>query len=154
LGGAVIVMRRVETDERYVGEVLLKLFQGERFQKKEYQERTVNVVMDGIKQLGITQDERLYICSGYIFSDARELLGSIGYTVVKKKIVGATQEFAEKEFVKSLTRLGVGDEATVTSMRSFDSFLEWALEDLDERERFVKTGWSSWPKLREGVRPE
>lgn len=148
------MMRRVETDERYVGEVLLDFFQDKRFQKKEYLERTVNVVMDGIKQLGIAQDERLYICSGYIFSDARELLGSIGYTVVKKKIVGATQEFAEKEFVKSLTCLGVGDEATVASMRSFNSFLEWVLENLDERERFVKTGWSSWPKLREGVRPE
>ena len=145
------MMRRVETDERYVGEVSLELFQKGRFKNKEYLERTVEVIMDGIKQLEITQDECLHICSGYILSDARELLDSIGYTVVNKKIVGATQEFAEKEFVKSLTRLGVGDETPIASMRSFDSFLKWVLEDLKERERFVKTGWSSWPRLREGV---
>jgi hypothetical protein len=148
------VMRRIETDERYVGEVPLELFQEGRFQNKEYLERTVEVIIDGIKQLGITQEERIHICSGYILSDARELLYSMGYTVVNKKIVGVTQEFAEKEFVKSLTRLGVGDEANVASMRNFDSFLEWALENLEERERFTKTGWSSWPRLREGVRPE
>jgi hypothetical protein len=152
LGGAVIVMRRVETDERYMGEVPLELFQNGKFKNKEYLLMTVILIIDGIKLLGITQDERLHFCSSYILSDAKELLDSMGYTIVYKKIVGATQEFAEKEFVKSLTRLGVGDEDTVASMRSFNCFLEWIMEDLGGRERFVKTGWPSWPRLRDGVR--
>ena len=146
------MMRRVETDERYIGEVPLELFQNEKFKNKEYLVMTVNLIIDGIKRLGITQDEQLHFCSGYILSDAKELLDSMGYTTVHKKIVGTTQDFAETEFVKSLTRLGVGDEATVASMRSFNSFLEWVMEDLEKRERFVKTGWSSWPRLRDGVK--
>ncbi len=61
---------------------------------------------------------------------------------------------AEREFLKSLARLGIGDMTTVASMRSFNSFLAWVHEDLEERERFVKTGWTSWPRLREGSAPE
>jgi hypothetical protein len=89
-------------------------------------------------------------CSGYIFSRAREALIEEGYTVEAVKIVGTTQELAEREFLKSLVRLGIGDMTTVASMRSFNSFLAWVHEDLVERERFVKTGWTSWPRLREG----
>jgi hypothetical protein len=77
-----------------------------------------------------------------------------GYTLEGVKIVGPTQELAEREFLKSLVRLGIGDMTTVASMRSFNSFLAWVHEDLEGRERFVKTGWTSWPRLREGSAPE
>ncbi len=70
--------------------------------------------------------------------------------MVERRITGATQELAEEEFLKSLSRLGVGDPEEVAEMRSFDAFLDWVLEDLEERERFVKTGWKAWPRLRRG----
>jgi len=49
--------------------------------------------------------------------------------------------------------MGVGDEASIAGMRSFNAFLEWVLEDLDGRERYVKTGWPAWPRLRGEGRP-
>ncbi len=64
-----------------------------------------------------------------------------------------TQELAEEEYIRSLVRLGVGDKDEVADMRSFNSFLIWVHEDLEGRERFVKTGWSAWPRLRREGRP-
>jgi hypothetical protein len=44
----------------------------------------------------------------------------------------------------------VGTQRKVVSMRSFNGFLGWVMEDLAARERYVKTGWSSWNKYRGG----
>lgn len=143
-------MRRVETGEHLVGEISLEIFQGESFKEKLYLGRALEVVREGIWRLGVEKDEPIHICTGYILSEVRAALEREGYEILPSKIVGATQELAEAEFVRSLVQLGVGDEDFVAGMRSFDSFLEWVLDDLNSRERFVKTGWSSWPRLRGG----
>ena len=154
MGGAVVVMRRVETGESYSGEISLDLFQGGAFKTKSYLAQALKVVAKGMERLRVSQDEPIHICTGYIISKAREALIEEGYTVEGVKIVGPTQELAEREFFKSLVRLGIGDMTSVASMRSFNSFLAWVHEDLEGRESFVKTGWTSWPRLREGSATE
>jgi len=141
-------MRRVETGERHVGEVPLEMFQGSRFKEKDYLDRALEIVQDGIKALKVGKDEPLHICRGYVLSRAREVLEASGYNVVRSKIEGQTQELAESEFIDSLVRLGVGDREEVVGMRSFSEFLGWVYEDIDTRESFVKTGWRAWPRLR------
>jgi hypothetical protein len=141
-------MRRVETGERHVGEVPLEMFQGTRFKEKEYLDRALEIIRNGVKALKVGKDEPLHICRGYILSRAREVLEASGYNVVHAKIVGLTQELAESEFIGSLVRLGVGDRDEVAGMRSFNAFLNWVHEDLDAREPLVKTGWRAWPRLR------
>jgi hypothetical protein len=145
-------MRRVDTDERYAGEVPLDLFKGEDFRHQTYLDRTAELVLRGIDFLNVSKTEHLHICTGYILSKARIELESKGFQVTTKRITGETQRFAEMEFVRSLVRLGVGDEATISRMRSFNGLLRWVMEDLPGRERFVKTGWRSWRRLREGGR--
>ena len=147
------MMRRVETGETYVGEVPLALFQGEAFKSKKYLDEAVEIVLKGLKNLGISQDEPIHICSGYVLMAAREALKEGGFKVTQKRIAGITQELAEEEYIRSLVRLGVGDKDEVAEMRSFNSFLIWVHEDLEGRERFVKTGWSAWPRLRREGRP-
>ena len=144
------MMRRVETGESYSGEISLDLFQGGVFKTKAYLVRALKVVAEGMEKLRVSQGEPIHICTGYILSKAREALIEEGYTVESAKIVGPTQAMAEREFLKSLVRLGIGEMTTVASMRSFNTFLAWVHEDLETRERFVKTGWNSWPRLREG----
>lgn len=143
------MMRRVETGDAYSGEVPLKLFRDPAFKEKTYLDKAVRIALRGIQVLTIPLDEEIRICSGYVLSKVREALRERGFKVVQTKIEGATQNFAEKEFVKSLTRLGVGEEEAVVSMRSFNGFLTWVMEDLRIRERYVKTGWRSWARLRE-----
>jgi len=149
IGGVVIVMRRVETGESHVGEIPLELFRVPEFKYKEYLRAVTQIILEGIEDLGIEQGEPLHVCTGYVFSSAKETLMELGYKVKEVKITGATQELAEKTFVESLVRLGVGSHMEVADMRSFDGFLEWVHEDMEHRESFVKTGWRSWSKHRE-----
>ncbi len=149
IGGVVIVMRRVETGESHVGEIPLELFREPEFKYKEYLRYTTQILLEGIDELGVTPSEPLHICTGYIFSSAKETLMELGYRIKEVKITGATQELAEKTFVESLVRLGVGSHREIEGMRSFDGFLEWVHDDLEHRERFVKTGWKSWSRHRE-----
>ena len=142
-------MRRVESDEHYIGEIPLKKFQGVKYREKHYLSRAKKIVLKGIQHLTIQITEPIHICSGYILSDVRRFLNNKGYIVNLVKIVGATQELAELEYKKSLVRLGVGDLNEVTKMRSYNKFLNWVLEDLRTRERFVKTGWTSWIRIME-----
>ena len=142
------MMRRVETGEYHSGEVPLELFQGPVFKEQLYLEKALEIAHEGIERLQITKGEPLQVCSGYILSRIRDELQAEGYEIVPVKITGHTQDLAEREFKKSLVRLGIGDEETVSEMRSFDAFLGWAMEDLDGRERFVKTGWKAWPRLK------
>lgn len=149
IGGVVIVMRRVETGESHVGEIPLELFREPEFKYKEYLRYTTQILLEGIDELGVEQGEPLHICTGYVFSSAKETLMELGYRIKEVKITGSTQELAEKTFVESLVRLGVGGHSEIEGMRSFDGFLEWVHDDLEHRERFVKTGWKSWAKHRE-----
>ena len=144
-----MVMRRVETGEQHIGEVPLEMFQGSRFKDKDYLDRVLEIVQDGIEALKVGKEEPVHICRGYILSKAREVLEAAGYNIVHTKIVGRTQELAESEFIGSLVRLGVGEEDEIIKMRSFNAFLGWVHKDLEVREAFVKTGWKAWPRLRE-----
>ena len=148
IGGVVIVMRRVETDESHVGEVPLEMFQGNEFKYKMYLRATTMIILNGIDELNIRKSESLHICTGYIFTSAKETLREIGYNVVESRITGRTQELAEEEFLKSLKRLGLGSIDYLRKIRSFNGFLKWVKEDLPGRERYVKTGWKSWVKHR------
>jgi hypothetical protein len=150
VGGAVIVMRRVETNERYVGEVPVETFQGSVFKTKAYLLHVLRIVREGAEALSITKDEPVHVCTGYILSEVRKALANEGYKVVPSRIIGITQEFAEEEYTKHLSRLGVGTPDQARKLRGFDSFLAWVLRDVDKRERLVKTGWKAWPRLKAG----
>ena len=150
VGGAVIVMRRLGTNENYVGEVPVEAFQGQAFETKSYLNHVIRIVSEGFEALDILKNEPIHICTGYILSEVRKALAIEGYNVLPTRIVGVTQKFAEDEYVKHLSRLGVGTPDQVRRLRSFDSFLAWVLRDADKRERLVKTGWKAWPRLRAG----
>lgn len=150
VGGAVIVMRRVGTNERFVGEVPIEAFQGQAFKAKAYLPHVLRIVREGAEALKITKDEPVHVCTGYILSEVRKALANEGYRVVPSRITGMTQEFAEEEYIKHLSRLGVGTPDQARRLRGFDSFLAWVLRDVDKRERLVKTGWKAWPRLKAG----
>ena len=150
VGGAVIVLRRLGKNEKYVGEVPVEAFQGQAFKAKAYLPHVLRIVREGAEALGITTDEPLHVCTGYILSEVRKALANEGYRVVPSRIVGVTQEFAEEEYIKHLSRLGVGASEEAKRIRGFDNSLAWVLRDVDKRERLVKTGWKAWPRLKSG----
>ncbi|MFH0849791.1 MAG: hypothetical protein V1924_02480 [Candidatus Bathyarchaeota archaeon] len=152
VGGVVIVMMRVETDENHVGMIPGEYFRDPHFKYQEYLRVATQIILEGLDILEASTGEEIHVCTGFIFSSARETLEELGYKVREVKIMGATQEFAESEFIKSLAEIGVGKPNKIASMRSFKGFLDWVKEDPAGRERYVKTGWSSWNKYREEMR--
>jgi hypothetical protein len=149
LGGVVIVLRRVETDEEHADLIPINYFREPDFKYQEYLRVATQIILDGLDALEASRTEEIRVCTGFILSSARESLKELGYKVQEAKIKGATQELAESEFIKSLVRMGVGEAEKIVSIRSFRGFLDWVKEDLESRERYVKTGWSSWRKYRE-----
>jgi hypothetical protein len=150
VGGAVIVMWRVGTNDKFVGEVPVEEFQGSAFKRKLYLPHILRIVREGSEVLNLTRDEPVHVCTGYILSEVRKSLANEGYRVIPSRITGITQDLAEEEYIKHLSRLGVGTIEQVKKLRGFDSFLTWVLRDVDKRERFVKTGWKAWPRLKAG----
>src|SRR5512138_3016704 len=98
VGGAVIVMRRLGRNDKYVGEVPVEAFQGQAFKAKMYLPHVLRIVREGAEFLGIEKDEPVHVCTGYILSEVRKALANEGYRVVPSRIVGATQELAEAEY--------------------------------------------------------
>jgi hypothetical protein len=150
IGGVVIVMRRVGTNQRYSLEVPLSDFQGEAFGAKKYLGGVMIAITSGLEALKVKKEEELHICTGFILKQVREALRNEGWNVVPSKIVGETQRYAEEEFINHLSRIGVGPSDVAKSIRGFSKSLDWVLRNLNQRERFVKTGWKSWPRLRQG----
>lgn len=149
IGGVVVVMRRIETGDSHWGEVPLEMFQGSEFKYKGYLRVATQIILDGLDALDVDTDEAIHICTGYIFTQAKDTLKELGYKVTEVKIIDETQDLAESRFLESLVRMGLGTEGELASIRSFDGFLEWVKSDLENRERYVKTGWNSWPKHRD-----
>ncbi len=149
IGGAVIVMRRVETNEKYTGEIPPELFKAEEFKYKTYLRYATQIILEGLDSLSVEKTEPIHICTGYIFEHAEDTLRELGYKVTEVKIEGKTQELAEKTFIESLVNEGIGSFSEVASMRSFNGFLDWVKEDLEHRERYVKTGWKNWVRHRD-----
>lgn len=142
-------MMRVETGEVFVGEIPVLIFQGRLFKQKLYLDRAVEIVLKGLEELRVEVDEDIRVCTGYVLSRVRETLHNRGYKVIPSRIVGETQRAAEEAFVKSLVEVGIARDLPDAGKRRFTSLLRWVLEDLQNREKFVKTGWPAWErKLR------
>jgi hypothetical protein len=142
-------MRRVGTNERHIGEIPIRIFQGEKFRYKTYLGYAKDIILQGVEELEIDKKGEIHICPGFILLEARENLHRLGYNVEERNITGTTQKLAEEAFINHLVRLGVGDYEEVKAMRSFNAFLSWVKEDIKEREKYVKTGWKSWKDIKE-----
>lgn len=149
VGGVVVVLRRVETGENYFGEIPLELFQGAEFKYKGYLRSATQIILEGLDKLNASTDEAIHICTGYVFTNAKDTLIEVGYRVTEVKIVDETQTLAENRFIESLVNKGLGTKGELFAMRSFNGWLKWAKQDLHNREKYVKTGWGNWPKHRD-----
>lgn len=149
IGGAVVVMRRRESNEHFTGEIPPELFKSEEFKYKSYLRYATQIILDGIDALDVQKTEPIHICTGYIFEHAKDTLRELGYKLTEVKIEGKTQELAEKTFIESLVSQGIGSFSEVADMRSFNGFLDWVKSDLAGREQYVKTGWKNWAKHRD-----
>lgn len=148
VGGCVIVLRRVETGESFVGEIPLRFFQGEEFKRKKYLDEACRVVRRGLEKLRASKEELIKVCTGYVLSKVRARLTEEGYRVKPSRITGETQILAEQSYLRSIERYGVNvDGLSLDSgVNRFLKLIDWILEDPGSRVRYSKTGWKALRK--------
>ena len=131
-----------------MAEIPVEFFQENLFNEKRYLDKAVEIVLKGLDALSVGSEEPMHVCTGYVLSRVRQVLKERGYRVVPSKIVGETQRMAEETFLKSLRRIEVHGTPLDAGKRRFFSLLKWVQEDLEEREKFVKTGWGFWKRFK------
>lgn len=148
VGGTCIGVLRKETGE-YIYEIIpVHLFNEANFKNKMYIYYTTEIVKDALKKLTTTKKEKIHICQGYMFEDARKFLTKENYNFSSSKIEEPLQSLIEKTFENYTISLGLPrDFITYTKYPfHFHRLLKWVYADYNNRISLCKTGWKSWHK--------
>lgn len=148
VGGTVIGLLRVETDDYYYEVIPIKNFKSPYFEEKKYDEYSTKIIKRGLKKLSATKDEPIEICQGYMFSSAREYLKSSGYNFISGKIDEPLQSRIEETFMDYCVGLGIPLHYLDYTKYPFHfhRLLKWVFADFKPREKLCKTAWKSWKK--------
>lgn len=148
LGGTIIGIYRVETDEYAYGVIPLSHYQGEAFQRKEYIHYVVGLVQDLFPRLRVNKEETIQVCQGYMFESLNQWLKEEGYSFTNTKIGEPLQSVVEKTFDEYAISLGLPKEfiAYTKYPFHFHRILKWVYADYESRSKLCKTGWKSWKK--------
>ena len=114
-------------------------FHNPRFKRQDYLGRAAELVEEIVDELNADQTTKIYICRGYVLSRARKMLRGRGFDVEEASIVGAAQDFAEREYNRHLESLGCP--------RHQGEMLRWLKSDLKQRSRYAKTGWKAYDRM-------
>ena len=160
---------RPETDEFAYGAVDLRFFRGRAFACEGYLQETTRVIQELLEELGADGDEPVEMCTGYIFDHAHRNLGrkvkgqkislkgqkislkGQKISLKGRKITGRLQELIEQVTTDYLLSMDIPIAGVEPGSKHFTICLDWVAEDLEEREKFVKTGWKSWCTKWHGV---
>jgi hypothetical protein len=148
VGGVIVGGYNPLNEEFRWTEVSVEHFQGEAFSRKDYLVKARRAVNKILGDLGA--DKRFHmvaLCTGYVFNHATRWLRQNRWRVVRRRIEGQCQELVEERFRTELVKIGVPPGMIVnvpSGTNRFMQLFQWVKKDPEERERFVKTGWSSW----------
>jgi hypothetical protein len=148
VGGTIIGTLRKETGEYYYDMIPIRLYNQKYFKKKLYLDYTVKIIQDSFKKLGVSTEEPIAICRGYMFDSAREFLKKNKYAFESTKIEDPLQSVVEKTFEDYIISLGLPAEFIKFAKYPFHfhHLLRWVYADYSSRSKLCKTGWKSWQK--------
>jgi len=148
IGGTCIGVLRKETSEFYYDIIPLELYQGTLFDRKVYLDRVVEIIKTLFKKMGVSKDEKIEVCRGYMFDKLRPWLKENYYCYSNTTIGEPLQSLIENTFEKYTVGLGLPNEfLTYTKYPfHFHRLLRWVYADYDIRVKLCKTGWKSWKK--------
>lgn len=148
VGGTCIGAIRSETKEFYYEIIPVRLFDKNNFKKKIYIYYTTDIVKNALQKLKVGKEEKICICRGYIFEDARRYLEKNNYNYCNSKIEEPLQSLIEKTFEEYAISLGLPREFISYTKYPFhlQRLLKWVYADYEKRVKLCKTGWKSWNK--------
>ncbi|MGQ9513678.1 MAG: hypothetical protein ACUVTL_01275 [Thermoproteota archaeon] len=158
LGGVFIGLADEELAGRsYVDEIPVEYFKEELFKKKLYLEKAWEIVSRGLKAMNVSKSEKIYCCSGYILSRARERLSESGFDVIVESHFERQAHFlVEGALMNYLDKIGfpvvelLPENSPGARARNFRKMLAWAKAN-PSRMKYVKTGWNFFQRSRNAL---
>lgn len=148
IGGTGIGIFNTLTSQYYFDIIPLEYYQTKLFYEKSYQDYVIKIVKDGFKKLGVTKEQTIEVCQGYMFDKLREWLDTNGYNWKNTRINGQLQYLVEESFNQYVFNLGL-PKAFIKHARyafGFHRLLKWVFADIENRKKLCKTQWKSWQK--------
>jgi len=148
VGGTCIGALRIETNEYVYDFVPVSLYQNGNFRTKKYLKKTESIVLELLKKLNASKEEKILICQGYMFDSARKALKKYGYNFISGKIEDPLQSLIEETFRNYTLELGVPPQYVKYTKYPlhFHRILRWVYANYQERYKLCKTDWKSWNK--------
>lgn len=149
VGGTCIGALRKETGEFYYEIIPVHFYNEANFKNKMYIYYTTEVVKNALKQLSVKKREKIHICQGYMFEDARKYLAQANYNFSNSKIEEPLQSLIESTFEDYAISLGLPRDfiAYTKYPFHFHRLLKWVYADYEKRVKLCKTGWKSWQRF-------
>lgn len=148
LGGTIIGVLRVETNEYQYRLIPLSYYQDESFRQKKYVSHVVDIISQAFTELKVDKSELVQVCRGYMFEELNKWLKQNGYNYVNAQIGDPLQCIIEKTFENYTINLGLPKEYIIYTKFPFHfhRILKWVYADYEKRSKLCKTGWRSWIK--------
>ena len=152
VGNAFIGFRDTSTGRIIFQSVPVDLYKEDEDQKKHILEPKKHILKVVIKALRILnhspKNDRILLCRGNCFDLVREYFDENKIYYEAAIVEGKLQEAVEGRLIQHLRKLGISSSKLTTEagfQRYFVMF-NWVCQDFPNRERYVKTGFPSWPK--------
>ncbi len=148
LGGTIIGVLRVESNEYQYEIIPLSYYQPKAFKEKKYLSYVVDIVSRIFLELKVPKEEQVQVCRGYMFEELNKWFKSNGYNYISTQINEPLQTIIERTFEDYAIELGLPrDFITYTKFPfHFHRILKWVFADFEARSVLCKTGWRSWMK--------
>lgn len=148
IGGTIIGAMRYETKEFEFDIIPLKYYSPEFFYKKLYLDYVIEIAKNLFEKLGVTQDEEIFICRGYMFDNLRTWITDNNFKYTSTKIEEPLQSKIESTFEDYTINLGFPKRFISYTKYPFHfhRILRWIYADYNERVSLCKTGWKSFEK--------
>jgi len=151
VGNAFIGFRDTITGKIIYQSVPVDLYKEDEDKKKhilEPKKHILKVVLRALKILNHNDSDRILLCRGNCFDYVREYFDENEIYYEAAVVEGVLQEAIEGRFIQHLRNLGVNSSKLTTEagFQRYFVLFNWVCQDFPNRERYVKTGFPSWPK--------
>ena len=148
VGGTCIGAMRTETGDFAYDFIPISYYSSELFLSREYLVKSSQIVFSLLKKLRLQPEERVEICQGYMFNQARLEMKEKKIAFQPVKIGDPLQSVIEETFQNYALKLGVPPQYVKYTKYPlhFHRILRWVYADYDNRAALCKTGWKSWKK--------
>ncbi len=146
VGSAFVGIYRIETGELLFKEIPIHLFDEYGFDMKLPKLKTLDLIIEGLKELKYNRNETIHICQGNIFDYVRSYFRKNKISFENCSIKGELQKTIEERYLSYLDKIGFKIKPEFKPKFSEDypfrnrMLKNWVCRDFKNRLKYIKAG--------------